>query len=93
MNFHDDPVRNNPASGQVMMEKLNTQTIGFTQRATAKLSGWAQTSFRYLLDDTTYDSRAFNERTDSKAKMFSNSFIYDLSVYPMSNLSMTGSFS
>ncbi len=93
MNFHDNPVRSKPWQGQVFLEKLNTRTIGFTQRATAKLSGWAQTSVRYLLDDTDYDTRAMWETTDSKANTLSNNFIYDISVYPMSNLSMTGSFS
>ena len=93
MNFHDDPVRSNPFDGQVFMEKLNTHSISFTQRATVKLSGLAQTSFRYLLDDTTFDSRATRETADSKARSLSNNFIYDLSVYPLSNLSMTGSFS
>jgi hypothetical protein len=79
--------------GQVFLEKLNTHTMGFTQRATARLASWAQTSFRYLFDNTDYDTRTAYERIDSKANVIANTFIYDLSVYPMSNLSMTGSFS
>ena len=93
MDFHDDPVRSKPIQGLVFMEKLHTQTIGFTQRATAHLSSWAQTSFRYLLNNTDYTTRAAYETADEKANMLSNTFIYDLSVYPASNLSVTGSFS
>jgi hypothetical protein len=33
------------------------------------------------------------ETVDEKANMISNNFIYDLSIYPVSNLSVTGSFS
>jgi hypothetical protein len=93
MNFHDDPVRSMPTGGQVFIDSMTVQTIGFTQRATARLSGWAQTSFRYLFDDSKYDVRAAYETVDEKARMMSNTFIYDLSVYPVSNLSVTGSFS
>jgi hypothetical protein len=88
----DDRFRIRPFEGQVFLERLHTRNIGFTQRATARLCSWSQTSFRYLFDDTDYISRAAYENVDQKAQMLSNTFIYDLSVYPVSNLSMTGSF-
>jgi hypothetical protein len=46
-----------------------------------------------LFDDTDYTTRAAYQNQDEKANMLSHTFIYDLSVYPLSNLSMTGSFS
>jgi len=88
-----DRFRIRPVQGQVFLEKLHTKNIEFTQRATVHLSSWAQTSFRYLFDDTDYTTRAVYEREDEKANMLSNTFIYDVSVFPLSNLSMTGSFS
>ncbi|MEI7751972.1 MAG: hypothetical protein WCJ71_07780, partial [Candidatus Omnitrophota bacterium] len=95
MQFHDR-YRIRPFEGQVFLKKLHTTNLGFTQRATARLCSWSQTSFRYLFDDTNYISRAITETgggdANEKAKMLSNTFIYDLSVYPRSNLSMTGSF-
>ena len=93
MNFHDTTFRSTPVTGQVFLEKLTTRTAGFTQRATARLSGWAQTSVRYLFDNTEYVARGVTETVDEKANMLSNTFIYDLSVYPISQLSVTGSFS
>jgi hypothetical protein len=91
MEFHDR-FRITPFEGQVFLEKLHTTDLGLTQRATVRLSGWAQTSFRYLLDNTDYTTRAAYQNEDEKANMLSNTFIYDLSVYPLTNLSMTGSF-
>jgi len=95
MQFHDR-YRLTPFEGQVFLKKLHTTDLGFTQRATAHLCSWSQTSFRYLFDNTDYISRAITQTgggdSNEKAKMLSNTFIYDLTVYPRSNLSMTGSF-
>lgn len=85
--------RVNPFSQLAFLDWLHTRSLGFTQRATAKLSSWGQASFRYLYDDTKYMTRQLEETRDQKANMLSNTFIYDLSVFPLSNLSMTGSFS
>ena len=93
MNFDDSQDRVKFSQGQVFLEKLHTQNMEFTQRATAHLSSWAQTSFRYLFDNTDYNTRALGDNVDEKANMLSNTFIYDVSAYPLSNLSMTGSFS
>ncbi len=82
----------NPVTGLIFLEKLHTTNMNFTQRATAHLSSWAQASFRYLFDDTAYTTRAVYNSRDEKANMLSNTFVYDLSAFPMSNLSLTGSF-
>ena len=97
MDIHDNPWRVTAFNGQVFLQKLHTRDYGFTQRATARLCNWAQTSFRYLFDNTDYTAKANDASqptdTDEKANTISHNFIYDLSVYPLSNLSMTGSFS
>ena len=96
MDFYDSPFRvvpGNARDGQVFLQWMHTNNIGFTQRATAHLSSWAQTSFRYLYDATDYTTRAVGDRENEKARMLSNTFIYDVSVFPASNLSMTGSLS
>ncbi len=95
MNFNDARVVGSTSStdGLNFMKWMHARGLGFTQRATVHLSSWAQTSFRYLYDDTNYDNFAVDNNASEKARMLSNTFIYDVSVYPLSNLSMTGSVS
>ncbi len=92
MDFNDR-FRVSPVQGLVFLEKLHTDSVGFNQRATVHLCSWASTSFRYLFDNTDYTTRAVYNTQDEKANMLSHTFIYDASVYPVENLSMTGSFS
>ncbi len=88
----DDRFRVKPFNGQVFLETLHTRTLGFNQRVTVRPCSWTQASFRYLFDNTDYTSRAVYDDINEKANVLSNTLVYDLSVYPLSNLSMTGSF-
>jgi hypothetical protein len=92
MDFNDR-FRVSPVQGLVFLEKLHTANMGFTQRATAHICSWAQASFRYLFDNTDYTTRAVYNTEDEKANVLSNTFIYDATVFPLPDLSMTGSFS
>ena len=82
-----------PPNGLVFLDTLQMKDINFTQRATFYLCGWAQTSFRYLFDDMDYTTRAYAQTSTQQSHTLANTFIYDLSVFPLSNLSMMGSFS
>jgi hypothetical protein len=93
MEFHDSTIRSTPKSGQVFLEYLHTQTLRFTERATWRLASWAKTSFRYLYDDTQYTTRAAYEVLTRDARMHSHTFVYDVNVFPLPELSMTGALS
>ncbi|MFA7001798.1 MAG: hypothetical protein WC352_06615 [Candidatus Omnitrophota bacterium] len=88
----EDGMRVRGLNGQVFLENMHTRTAGFNQRVTLKPCSWAQTSLRYLLDDTRHETRAVYDNVNEKADVLSHSWIYDMTVYPRADWSVTGSF-
>lgn len=88
----DDQRENTTNISSAFIDRQSVHTDEFMTRATYKPCRWARSSLRYTYRDDDY-SVAVQSQQLTKTGMLSHIYIYDVSLQPVQDLLMTGSFS